>query len=67
MSKLIYPAHALANQDVGAKLISLSTVESDYNLAGAERKAGRALETLAGVAGAQVSIDRVAAKGNIHR
>ncbi len=48
-------AHALANQDVGAKLINLSTVESDYMLAAAERKAGRALETLAGVAGGQVS------------
>ena len=47
-------AHALANQEVGAKLINLSTVESDYNLAAAERKAGRALEVVAGVAGAQV-------------
>lgn len=47
-------AHALANQDVGAKLINLSTVESDIPLAAAERKMGRALETLAGLAGTQV-------------
>lgn len=48
-------AHALANQEVGAKLISLSTVESDVHLATAERKVGRAWEQLAGMAAAQVS------------
>lgn len=51
-------AHAVASQDVGAKLISLSTVESDFGLQGAERKVGRALETMAGVAGAQVGYIR---------
>lgn len=50
-----WKAHALASQDVGSKLISLSTVESDFSLAGAERKLGRSLEQLAGMAGAQVS------------
>lgn len=47
-------AYAAASQDVGGKLISLSTVESDFGLQGAERKVGRALETVAGVSGAQV-------------
>lgn len=49
-------ALALANADVGAKLISLSTVESDPTLAGAERKIGRAYEQLSGIGGAQVRI-----------
>jgi hypothetical protein len=44
----------VASQDVGAKLVSLSTVESDLSLANAERKFGRSLEQLAGMAGAQV-------------
>jgi len=48
-------AHALANQDVGAKLSSLSTVESDVQLGAAERKIGRGLEQLSAMAGAQVS------------
>ena len=47
-------AHALASQDFGAKLISLSTVESDVHLASAERKIGRCLEQLSSMAGAQV-------------
>ena len=47
-------AYAAASQEVGGKLISLSTVESDFGLQGAERKVGRALETVAGVHGAQV-------------
>lgn len=55
LDHLSFAAHAIANQEVGAKLVNLSTVESDYHLAAAERKAGRANETLAGVAGAQVS------------
>lgn len=48
--------HALANQDIGSKLINLSTVESDPSLASAERKAGRTLEQLSSMAGAQVSL-----------
>ena len=49
-------AHALAGTDVGSKLISLSTVESDLQLGNAERKFGRVLEQLAGMAGAQVCL-----------
>ena len=47
--------HALANQDIGSKLISLSTVESDFSLAAAERKLGRSIEQLSSMAAAQVS------------
>lgn len=56
------PAHAVASQDVGAKLVSLSTVESDLSLANAERKFGRSLEQLAGMAGAQVCPARARAR-----
>ncbi|ORY23260.1 hypothetical protein BCR39DRAFT_549535 [Naematelia encephala] len=52
-------AHALANQDVGAKMISLSTVEPDMQLAAAERKIGRSLEQLSGMAGAQAASENV--------
>jgi hypothetical protein len=47
--------NALSDTDIGAKLISLSTVESDGQLAIAERKLGRSMEQLASMAGAQVS------------
>jgi hypothetical protein len=46
---------ALANAEMGAKYVSLSTVESDPSLAQAERKVGRAWEQLSGMGGAQVS------------
>lgn len=45
---------AVASADVGARMISLSTVESDAGLQQAERKLGRSFEQLAGVTGAQV-------------
>lgn len=48
---------ALANAEMGAKYVSLSTVESDPSLAQAERKVGRAWEQLSGMGGAQVSSD----------
>jgi hypothetical protein len=48
-------AHALASSDVGAKLISLSTVENDLSLQAAERKMGRAMEHSSAVVGSQVS------------
>lgn len=48
-------AMALANADLGAKYVSLSTVESEGSLAQAERKVGRCWEQLSGMGGAQVS------------
>ncbi|KAL7421910.1 Vacuolar protein sorting-associated protein 17 [Cryptotrichosporon argae] len=52
-------ALAVANTDVGAKLISLATVESEPNLATAERKIGRTYEQLSGMAGAQAANENV--------
>ncbi|WVR03071.1 hypothetical protein IAU60_000060 [Kwoniella sp. DSM 27419] len=52
-------ALAQSNADVGAKLISLSTVESDLHLAGAERKVGRTWEQLSGMMGAQAASENV--------
>lgn len=52
-------AHAITHSDVGAKLISLSTVESDSHLTQAERKFGRTFEQLSGMAAAQVSACRL--------
>jgi hypothetical protein len=52
---MICVAHALATADVGAKLISLSTVESDLQLQAAERKMGRSLEQTSAIVGSQVS------------
>jgi hypothetical protein len=48
-------AVALANAEMGARFVSLSTVESDASLAQAERKVGRAWEQLSGMGAAQVS------------
>lgn len=56
---LTWIAHAIASQEAGSKLIALSTVESDYNLAAAERKFGRALETVAGVSNAQAGSENI--------
>lgn len=47
------------HQDVGARLVSCSTVESDPNLAAAERKFGRYYEELSGMAGAQSASDNM--------
>lgn len=52
-------AHAVAYQDMGSKMISLSTVESDHYLGLAERKIGRSLEQLSGMHGAQASSENV--------
>nr|XP_031862031.1 uncharacterized protein CI109_002444 [Kwoniella shandongensis]KAA5529103.1 hypothetical protein CI109_002444 [Kwoniella shandongensis] len=52
-------ALAVSNSDVGAKLISLSTVESDMHLAAAERKMGRTWEQLSGMMGAQAASENV--------
>ncbi|WRT63179.1 uncharacterized protein IL334_000082 [Kwoniella shivajii] len=52
-------AFAVSNADVGAKLISLSTVESDMHLASAERKFGRTWEHLSGMLGAQAASENV--------
>ncbi|WVW81253.1 hypothetical protein I302_103244 [Kwoniella bestiolae CBS 10118] len=52
-------AYAVSNADVGAKLISLSTVESDPQLAAAERKVGRTWEHLSGMIGAQAASENV--------
>ncbi|KAK8844778.1 hypothetical protein IAR55_006628 [Kwoniella newhampshirensis] len=52
-------ALAVSNADVGAKLISLSTVESDMHLAAAERKMGRTWEQLSGMMGAQAASENV--------
>jgi len=51
-------AVALANAEMGARFVSLSTVESDASLAQAERKVGRAWEQLSGMGAAQVSRSR---------
>ena len=64
-SHLLIIAHALANQDVGSKLISLSTVESDLSLAAAERKLGRSLEQLSNMAGAQAASENVMLSDNL--
>ncbi|EIW72997.1 hypothetical protein TREMEDRAFT_12690, partial [Tremella mesenterica DSM 1558] len=50
---------ALATAEMGGKLISLSTVESDQSLANAERKIGRGYEQLSGVTGAQAASENV--------
>ena len=47
-------AHAMALTEVGAKMVSLSTVESDIQLGSAVRKMGRAYEQLANLSGSQV-------------
>ncbi|WVQ64286.1 uncharacterized protein L199_002448 [Kwoniella botswanensis] len=52
-------AFAASNADVGAKLVSLSTVESDPHLAAAERKFGRTWEHLSGMIGAQAASENV--------
>ncbi|ORX35138.1 hypothetical protein BD324DRAFT_634023 [Kockovaella imperatae] len=52
-------AHAMAFTDVGAKMVSLSTVESDMQLAAAVRKVGRAYEQLANLAGSQAVSENV--------
>ncbi|OCF60171.1 hypothetical protein L486_02851 [Kwoniella mangroviensis CBS 10435] len=52
-------AFAVSNADVGAKLVSLSTVESDPHLAAAERKSGRTWEHLSGMIGAQAASENV--------
>ncbi|WWC90201.1 uncharacterized protein L201_005134 [Kwoniella dendrophila CBS 6074] len=52
-------AYAVSNADVGAKLISLSTVESDPHLAAAERKIGRTWEHISGMMGAQAASENV--------
>lgn len=50
------PVMAVANAEMGAKYVSLSTVESDPSLAQAERKVGRTWEQLSGMGGAQVGL-----------
>ncbi|OCF34917.1 hypothetical protein I316_03464 [Kwoniella heveanensis BCC8398] len=52
-------ALAQSNADVGAKLISLSTVESDMQLAAAERKIGRTWEHMSGMMGGQAASENV--------
>ncbi|WWC67336.1 uncharacterized protein I206_101244 [Kwoniella pini CBS 10737] len=52
-------AFAVSNADMGAKLVSLSTVESDPQLAAAERKMGRTWEHLSGMLGAQAASENV--------
>ncbi|WVQ82794.1 hypothetical protein IAT38_004926 [Cryptococcus sp. DSM 104549] len=52
-------ALAVSNAEVGAKLISLSTVESDPNLASSQRKIGRTWEQLSGMMGAQAASENV--------
>ncbi|KAK4685149.1 hypothetical protein P7C73_g5007, partial [Tremellales sp. Uapishka_1] len=52
-------ALALANTDVGAKLISLATVEPEPHLATAERKIGRVWEQLSSMAGGQSASENV--------
>ncbi|WWC57566.1 uncharacterized protein I303_100098 [Kwoniella dejecticola CBS 10117] len=52
-------AFAVTNADVGAKLVSLSTVESDPHLAAAERKMGRTWEHVSGMLGAQAASENV--------
>jgi hypothetical protein len=54
-------AHALAHAEVGARLISLSTVENDVHLQAAERKIGRAFEHSSAVVGSQVCFDDIQA------
>lgn len=49
-------AIASAEAEVGAKLISLATAESTVDLGNAMRKVGRGMESLAGVAQAQVGV-----------
>ena len=44
----------MALTEVGAKMVSLSTVESDVQLGLAVRKTGRAYEQLANLSGSQV-------------
>ncbi|KIR42274.1 vacuolar protein sorting-associated protein vps17 [Cryptococcus deuterogattii 99/473] len=44
---------ANSNAELGAKMVSLSTVESEPSLAGAERKIGRAWEQVSGMINAQ--------------
>lgn len=50
---------ANSNAELGAKMVSLSTVESEPSLAGAERKIGRAWEQVSGMINAQVSFHSV--------
>ncbi|ODN73778.1 hypothetical protein L202_07306 [Cryptococcus amylolentus CBS 6039] len=50
---------AQSNADVGARMISLSTVESEPSLAGAERKMGRTWEHGSGLMGSQAAHENV--------
>ncbi|XAO22443.1 hypothetical protein I312_101214 [Cryptococcus bacillisporus CA1280] len=50
---------ANSNAELGAKMVSLSTVESEPSLAGAERKIGRAWEQVSGMINAQASNENV--------
>lgn len=48
-----------ANADVGSKLLSLATDETDIALANAERKTGRTYEQLAALAGSQIASENI--------
>ncbi|ODN89723.1 hypothetical protein L198_06417 [Cryptococcus wingfieldii CBS 7118] len=50
---------AQSNADVGARMISLSTVESEPSLSGAERKMGRTWEHGSGLMGSQAAHENV--------
>ncbi|WVQ72254.1 hypothetical protein IAR50_001803 [Cryptococcus sp. DSM 104548] len=50
---------AHSNADVGAKMIALSTVESEPSLSGAERKMGRTWEHGSGLMGSQAAHENV--------
>ncbi|OXG96290.1 vacuolar protein sorting-associated protein vps17 [Cryptococcus neoformans A2-102-5] len=50
---------ANSNAELGAKMVSLSTVESEPSLAGAERKLGRAWEQVSGMINAQAANENV--------
>ncbi|KGB75569.3 vacuolar protein sorting-associated protein vps17 [Cryptococcus deuterogattii R265] len=50
---------ANSNAELGAKMVSLSTVESEPSLAGAERKIGRAWEQVSGMINAQAVNENV--------
>ncbi|TYJ57427.1 hypothetical protein B9479_001743 [Cryptococcus floricola] len=50
---------AQSNADVGARMVSLSTVESEPSLSGAERKMGRTWEHGSGLMGSQAAHENV--------
>lgn len=52
-------ALSAAGADVGSKLLSLATDETDMNLAAAERKTGRVYEQLAALGGSQIASENV--------